>query len=52
MGGMKQGEWSVDTWCAFELCPLWGPVCIAGADGCMCVVLGENGVFRIPDPLV
>jgi hypothetical protein len=27
-------------------------VCIVGANGCMCVVLGEDGVFRIFDPLV
>jgi hypothetical protein len=27
-------------------------VCTAGVNGFMCVVLGENGVFRISDPLV
>jgi hypothetical protein len=27
-------------------------VCIVGANGSMCVVLGENMVFQICDPLV
>jgi hypothetical protein len=27
-------------------------LCIVGANGCMCVVLGENGVFQIFYPLV
>jgi hypothetical protein len=42
--------------CVSELC-LYGDVGairvrIVGANGCMCVVSGENGVFQICDPLV
>jgi hypothetical protein len=54
MGGLELGEWCVyDVFLNFVLHGdvVVIQVCLIGANGCICVVLCENGVFRIFDPL-